>query len=69
MEFRFSPRAGGGTVVRVTVTGFAGDDAEIVRQMVDVIGGFSLVLAGAKALLEHDLRLNLVADRFPDRHA
>jgi hypothetical protein len=27
--------------------------------------GFSLVLAGLKALLEHNVRLNLVADRFP----
>jgi hypothetical protein len=24
------------------------------------------VLAGLKALLEHDVRLNLVADRFPE---
>jgi hypothetical protein len=29
------------------------------------VQGFSLVLAGLKALLEHDVRLNLVADRFP----
>ena len=28
--------------------------------------GFSFVLAGAKALLEHGLQLNLVPDRFPD---
>jgi hypothetical protein len=27
--------------------------------------GFSLVLAGLKAFLEHNIRLNLVADRFP----
>ena len=27
--------------------------------------GFSLVLAGLKALLEHGIRLNLVADRYP----
>jgi hypothetical protein len=27
--------------------------------------GLSLVLAGLKALLEHDVRLNLVADRYP----
>ena len=26
----------------------------------------AFVLAGAKALLEHDVRLNLVPDRFPD---
>ena len=30
------------------------------------MGGFSLVLAGLKALLEHGIQLNLVADHFPD---
>lgn len=69
VEFRFAPRAGDSTFVRVAVAGFSGDDAEIVRQMVDAMGGFSLVLAGAKAVLEHNVRLNLVADRYPDRHA
>ena len=28
--------------------------------------GFALVLAGLKALLEHNIRLNLVRDRHPD---
>jgi len=28
--------------------------------------GFAFVLAGAKALLEHGVLLNLVPDRFPD---
>jgi len=28
-------------------------------------GGFTIVLAGLKALLEHNIQLNLVADRFP----
>jgi hypothetical protein len=27
--------------------------------------GFSLVLAGLEAFLEHNIKLNLVADRFP----
>jgi hypothetical protein len=27
--------------------------------------GFTLVLAGLKAYLEHNIELNLVADRFP----
>jgi hypothetical protein len=30
------------------------------------MGGFTLVLAGLKALLEHNIRSNLVADRFPE---
>jgi hypothetical protein len=32
------------------------------------MGGFAMVLAGAKALLEHDIELNLVGDSFPDGH-
>jgi hypothetical protein len=36
-----------------------------VKQVTDSTQGFSLVLAGLKALLEHDVRLNLVADRYP----
>jgi len=37
-----------------------------VKQALDSTGGFVLVLAGAKAFLEHGIALNLVADRFPD---
>ncbi len=35
------------------------------EQAIDSTGGFALVLAGLKALLEHDIVLNLVGDRFP----
>jgi hypothetical protein len=36
-----------------------------VQQVTDSTGGFTLVLAGLKALLEHNIQLNLVGDRFP----
>jgi hypothetical protein len=32
------------------------------------MGGFTMVLASLKALLEHGIVLNLVADHFPDGH-
>jgi hypothetical protein len=32
----------------------------------DSTGGYALVLAGLKALLEHGIFLNLVSDRHPD---
>jgi hypothetical protein len=38
---------------------------ELVKQACDSTQGFSLVLAGLKALLEHNIRLNLVPDRYP----
>ena len=34
-------------------------------QIRDTTEGFTLVLAGLKAFLEHNIQLNLVADRFP----
>ena len=37
----------------------------LVEQVTASTQGFTLVLAGLKALLEHDVRLNLVADRYP----
>lgn len=65
VEWTFTPLADGTTFVRVTETGFTGDGDALVKQVTDSTQGFSLVLAGLKALLEHDVRLNLVADRYP----
>ena len=64
VEWVFTPCADG-TFVRITNSGFVGDGDELVRQVTDSTQGFSLVLAGLKALLEHNVRLNLVADRYP----
>ena len=65
VEWIFSPQKDGTTFVSITEIGFAGDGDELVKQVTDSTQGFSLVLAGLKALLEHNVRLNLVADRFP----
>jgi len=34
--------------------------------VVEPTNGFTLVLAGVKALLEHNIQLNRICDRFPD---
>ena len=65
VEWRFTSRADNTTFVSITNRGFRGDGDEIVKQAIDSTEGFTLVLAGLKALLEHNVRLNLVADRFP----
>ncbi len=65
VEWTFAPQADGATFVTITEAGFTGDGDELVKQVTDSTEGFTLVLAGAKALLEHNVRLNLVADRFP----
>lgn len=62
VELTFAPHAGA-TFVSVIETGFGG--AAVARQVADSTEGFALMLAGLKALLEHGIRLNLVADRFP----
>jgi uncharacterized protein YndB with AHSA1/START domain len=65
VEWIFAPQEDGTTFVSITNAGFTGDGDALVKQATDSTQGFSLVLAGLKALLEHNIRLNLVADRFP----
>lgn len=65
VEWIFTPRADG-TFVSISHKGFAGSAAEQTEAAVGSTEGFTLVLAGAKALLEHGIELKLVHDRFPD---
>ena len=65
VEWLFEEQPDGTTFVRITESGFTGDGDSLVTQVTNSTQGFSLVLAGVKALLEHNIRLNLVADRFP----
>jgi len=66
VEWIFSPRAENETFVTVANTGFQGDGDEIVKQAIDSTEGFTIVLCGLKALLEHGIVLNLVRDKAPD---
>ncbi len=65
IEWVFTPRSDG-TFVSVTNSGFTGTLEEIARQAIGATEGFTFVLAGAKAFLEHGIELNLVRDRHPD---
>lgn len=65
VEWVFTPNADNATFVSITNTGFSGDGDEIVRRAIDSTEAFTLVLSGLKAYLEHNVALNLVADRFP----
>ena len=66
VEWLFTPRESEGTYVTIINYGFKGDSTEIVNQVIDSTGGYTTVLCGLKALLEHNVKLNLVADKFPD---
>ena len=65
VEWTFSPQEDATTFVNITESGFTGDGDELVKQVTGSTQGFSLVLAGLKALLEHNISLNLVGDRYP----
>ena len=66
VEISFEHFEGATTFVRVEESGFHhGSGDEVLDQVAASSQGFALVLAGAKAYLEHGIRLNLVADRFP----
>ena len=66
VEWTFEPRGDDRTFVTVKNWGFHGDDDAAVAAAIDAMGGFSLLLAGLKAFLEHGIELNLVADHAPD---
>jgi uncharacterized protein YndB with AHSA1/START domain len=55
-----------GTVVTITNSDFKGNPDEIVEQALDSKQGFTIVVCGLKAWLEHGIRLNLILDHFPD---
>jgi uncharacterized protein YndB with AHSA1/START domain len=68
VEWTFTSRAENETFVTITNRGFVGDDDDIVKQALDSTEGFTMVLCGLKALLEHNIILNLVSDKAPDAH-
>ena len=65
VEWKFGSLGGEATFVSITESGWTGDGDALVGYVANSTQGFTWTLAGLKALLEHDVRLNLVADRFP----
>jgi uncharacterized protein YndB with AHSA1/START domain len=65
IEWVFTSRPDGTTFVSITNSGFRGSPQEMASLAVGATEGFSFVLAGAKALLEHGVLLNLVPDGLP----
>ena len=51
------------TVLSIEEIGFTGDDDAMIARVLNSTGGFNQVLIAAKALVEHGVRLNVVADR------
>ncbi len=65
VEWVFTPYENDTTYVTITYSGFQGYGDKVVNDALDSKGGFTWVLAGLKALMEHNLELNAIADAFP----
>ena len=68
VEWLFEPYGTDKTYVTITNSGFQGDGDKVVSDALDSKGGFTWVLAGAKALLEHNIKLNAIEDAYPKGH-
>lgn len=68
VEWQFTPRNYNETLVTIENYGFAGNTDEVFNQCIDAMGGYTIVLCGLKAYLEHKIVLNLVMDKAPDAH-
>lgn len=65
LEWIFTPHGENATFVSITNSGFSGDTEAVAKQAIGSTEGFTLVLCGLKALIEHNVNLNLIVDRFP----
>jgi uncharacterized protein YndB with AHSA1/START domain len=68
VEWVFAPYGEDATYVTITNSGFQGDGDKVMHDAIDSTTGFTWVLAGLKALLEHNIELNAIADAFPQGH-
>jgi uncharacterized protein YndB with AHSA1/START domain len=65
VEFNFKELDDESTYVTVSECGFEKKGDELMAAIKDSTGGFTTVLDGLKAFLEHRINLNLIADKFP----
>ncbi|WP_257667663.1 SRPBCC family protein [Parapedobacter tibetensis] len=63
--YEFTALTNDTTYVVIKNFGFKQTGNELIRAINDNTGGFTTVLDGLKAYLEHGIKLNLVADKFP----
>ena len=65
VEFNFKELDEDSTFVTVSESGYDKTGDELIAAIKDSTGGFTTVLDGLKAFLEHRINLNLIADKFP----
>lgn len=65
VDYEFTPITEHSTYVVIKNYGFKETGAALIQAIKDNTGGFTTVLDGLKAWLEHNINLNLIADKFP----
>jgi uncharacterized protein YndB with AHSA1/START domain len=65
VDYEFTAITDDTTYVVIKNYGFKEKGNELLQAIKDSTGGFTTVLDGLKAYLEHNIRLNLIADKFP----
>lgn len=65
VNFEFTILNDNATYVIIKNYDFKEQNDELIQAIIDSTGGFTTVLDGLKAYLEHNLNLNLIADKFP----
>lgn len=62
VTWSFQGTAEGDTILTIEETGFTGSRETIVERALNSTGGFNQVIVAAKALIEHGVEINVVAD-------
>lgn len=65
VDYEFRDLSPQNTYVTIKNYGFTETGEELLKTLMNNTGGFTTVLDGLKAYLEHGIQLNLVADKFP----
>lgn len=65
IDFNFQAVDDNSTYVVINNYGFNQTGDELLREINNNTGGFTTVLDGLKAYLEHNINLHLIADKFP----
>jgi uncharacterized protein YndB with AHSA1/START domain len=67
VDFFFDALTDDTTYVVIRNYGFTETGDDLIEAIKDNTGGFTTVLDGLKAYLEHGIQLNLIADKFPGK--
>jgi uncharacterized protein YndB with AHSA1/START domain len=65
VDYEFTALSGDSTYVVIKNFGFNQTGDDLIQAIKDNTGGFTTVLDNMKAYLEHNIKLNLIADKFP----